>query len=168
MRVDDSRLESLRLRGCNEFHVRPWDGAEKFHVTEQGILRYCFTLSEDLHVPETRVLRLAWADVTPTFFGKLTSKSSRLTSDVKLCLAHLRFDVVDLDIGVTPSRGREYDRMRKKYLQTVRYDIAGHGNGIRLVIDFRSGHRVDHDWEVTVRHGQKGHKAFFGPKPNDQ
>ncbi|KAH7706903.1 hypothetical protein AAVH_25869 [Aphelenchoides avenae] len=165
--INDDLLESLRLRGCNETEVSPYAG-EKFHVTEQGILRYCFMLDDDSAKPKTRVLRLTWTKVTPTFFRELVDaiKDSRLTSDVKLCLEHLRFDVTNLDVGVTPSRGREYDRFWKKYLNTVRYDIADHGNGMRLLINFKSG-MDDQDWKATVRYGQKDHEEFFEPKEDD-
>ncbi|KAH7708475.1 hypothetical protein AAVH_24278 [Aphelenchoides avenae] len=171
--INDDLLESLRLRGCNEIQVCPWDhelrdGTEKFHVTEKGILRYCFALDDGFAVPETRVLRLAWANVTPTFFRKLVdaSKNSRLTRDVKLCLERLPFDITDLDVGVAPSRGRKYDRIWNN-LHTVRYDIPDHGNGMRLMIEFKSG-TDDQEWEVTVRHGQKDQESFFGGSEDDE
>ncbi|KAH7708473.1 hypothetical protein AAVH_24276 [Aphelenchoides avenae] len=67
--IYDNLLESLRIRGCNEIDVSP--GAEEFHATEQGILRYCFTLDDGLALPKTRILVLNCANVTPAFFTKL-------------------------------------------------------------------------------------------------
>ncbi|KAH7694181.1 hypothetical protein AAVH_38778, partial [Aphelenchoides avenae] len=138
--IDDELLERIRLCGCNETIVYPddaelpdWD--EKFPLTEEGILSYCFTLDDDLPVPQKRALRVTWTIITPAFFKKLVkaSKSSQLTCDVELRLDHLRFDVGNLDVGLLPSRGYEYSRYEHADVQTVRYNIDDHGNGIRLL-----------------------------------
>ncbi|KAH7707626.1 hypothetical protein AAVH_25136 [Aphelenchoides avenae] len=169
--IDDKRLLSLRQRGCNElvaFHSS-MDDAEKFHVTEEGMLSYCFTLDDDSPVPESRLLEITSVNITPAFFKKVVeaSKNSRLTCDVELSLFHLRleFDVGNLDLGVPPVRSQEWDGLAAAYLHNVRYDIPDHGNGIRLLVRFKKGTDT---WIVTVRHGKKDHEEFFGWQPEEE
>ncbi|KAH7693004.1 hypothetical protein AAVH_39966, partial [Aphelenchoides avenae] len=114
--IDDKRLKSLRLRGCNEiyvrqFHAEPEHDDEIFKVTEEGILSYCFTLDAELTAPNRRSLRITWSKITPAFFRKVVeaSKVSPLTSDVEISLQNLRFEVGNLDLGVVPTHSREYD-----------------------------------------------------------
>ncbi|KAH7704190.1 hypothetical protein AAVH_28623 [Aphelenchoides avenae] len=158
--MDDKRLESLRRRGCNKTEVNGC--GSKYGVTEEGILSYCFTLEDDLPVPERRYLRTdaESATITPAFFKKVeeASKNSQLTCDVEVRLLNLRFDVSNLDVGVLPSRSQEYDRSRDVLMHHIRYDLADHGNGVRLL-----------EWEAVVRHGKKDHKEFFGlPKEEEE
>ncbi|KAH7680462.1 hypothetical protein AAVH_41163, partial [Aphelenchoides avenae] len=135
--IDDKRLESLRLRGCNEVHIEgpdnmePNDNMARLNVTEEGILGYCFALDGDPTTLERRRLRISWATITPEFFNKVmeASKNSQLTCDVELCLDHLRFDVGNLDVGVPPTRYEDFDQYTERYEQNVRYNIAEHGTG---------------------------------------
>ncbi|KAH7725098.1 hypothetical protein AAVH_07376 [Aphelenchoides avenae] len=163
--VDNERLKSLRLRGCNKLNIDsmdPYDDDETFPVTEEGMLSYCFTLDDGLTVPERRSLRITYgAAITPAFFEKVVeaSKNSLLTCDVQLCIDHLQFDVGNLDLGVLPSQSREFDLMAEADVDNVRYNIADHGNGVRLLIRFRCA--FGDDWDVTVRHGKKDHEEFF-------
>lgn len=170
--IGDKRLESLRLRGCTAFHVfsNPMepDDHDRFEVTEEGILDYCFTQDDDLPLSVGRALRVPCATMTPAFFSKVVeaSKNSPLTCDVVLSLEHLRFDVGNLDLGVLvlPKRSQEYDRVAMARMHNIRYDIADHGNGIRLLIHFKSEH--GETWEAVVRHGKKEHRELFGPQPD--
>ncbi|KAH7707037.1 hypothetical protein AAVH_25735 [Aphelenchoides avenae] len=152
--IDDKGLASLRRRGCNEIWLFN-DNVTNYEVTEEGILSYCFTSVDDLPVPGRRYLRIACANLMPVFFKKLVeaSKNSRLTCDVRLCLHHLRFDVSNLDVGVLPSRCRE------AHEHHVRYNIADHGNGVGLLIDFES--KNGEEWEAVVRHGKKDCEELF-------
>ncbi|KAH7707625.1 hypothetical protein AAVH_25135 [Aphelenchoides avenae] len=140
--IDDTRLELLRLHGCNEIHLWP-DITEPFKLTEEGILSYCFTLDDGLHVPESCFLRLTWTKA---------SKTSQLTCNVELCLEHPQFDVANLDanVGVLPSRSREYDRMADANLTNLHFKSAD-----------------SKEWEVVVRHGRKDHDEFFVPAPDN-
>ncbi|KAH7695855.1 hypothetical protein AAVH_37082 [Aphelenchoides avenae] len=150
----------LRLRGCNEIHVRELGSQEdkNFAVTEEGILSYCFTRDHDLPVPERRSLGISWpASITPAFFEKIVeaSRNSHLTCDVELYLTHLRFDVGNLGLGVQPTRSRtEYEY--EIYMQNVRYNIADHGNGLHFTS--KDG---GEDWDMTARHGKKDRTEFF-------
>lgn len=73
--IDDARLVSLRLCGCNVFHVQPdprhYANDDKFNVTEEGLLNYCFTLDDGLPVPESRTLQMSRVTLTPAFFNKI-------------------------------------------------------------------------------------------------
>ncbi|KAH7707629.1 hypothetical protein AAVH_25139 [Aphelenchoides avenae] len=91
------------------------------------------------------------------------SKNSHLMCNVELRLEHLRFDVSNLDVGVSPSRCQEYDADGVAHMDHVRYIIADHGNGVRLLIHFKS--KGAEEWEVIVRHAKKDQDEFFGPKP---
>ncbi|KAH7710685.1 hypothetical protein AAVH_22021 [Aphelenchoides avenae] len=170
--IDDNRLDMLRTCGCNELHVcpsdtEPYDDDEKLKVTEEGIVSYCFALDGGLAMPEKRYLKITWVNITPAFFKKVVeaSKSSQLTCDVELRLDHLPFDVSNLDVGVQPSRYQEYDRYAwMEYMHHVRYNIADHGNGIRLLVHFKS--EDGRLWNAIVRHGKKDHEEFFEPKPD--
>ncbi|KAH7702491.1 hypothetical protein AAVH_30350, partial [Aphelenchoides avenae] len=165
--IVDERLESLRLRGCNKIYVRPDDDDTKFEVTEECILSFCFTLDAGLPVPEGRSLEITPENITPAFFEKVVeaSKSSPLTCDIKLSLGNLRFDVRNLDLGVLPLFTLEYDPDADMLIPNVRYDIADHGNGVRLLIHFKSeGGNV---WDVTIRHG-KDREEFFEPSPYEE
>ncbi|KAH7703770.1 hypothetical protein AAVH_29057 [Aphelenchoides avenae] len=157
--IDNKRLQTLRLGGCNGICVRDQSDNEKFAVTEEEILSYCFTPRNGASpVPERRFLRISWPSaITPAFFKKAVeaSKNSQLTCDVELCLQHLRFDVGNLDLGVLPSRSQtEYRHLS--------YDIADHGNGVRLLIHFKS--TDDEEWRVILRHEKKDHGEFFDDK----
>lgn len=44
---------------------------EKFHVTEEGILRYCFAMDGATLMPDRRLFETTWAPITPSFFTKL-------------------------------------------------------------------------------------------------
>ncbi|KAH7673124.1 hypothetical protein AAVH_42397, partial [Aphelenchoides avenae] len=154
--IDDTRLELLRLNGCNEIHLCQ-DSTTQFKVTEEGILSYCFTLDVGLPVPESRFLRLTWTKA---------SKNSQLTCDVELCVEHLHVANLDANVGVQPSRSREYDRMADANLTNVRYNIDDHGNGIRLLLHFKSADSKE--WEVVARHGKKEHDEFFVPAPDNE
>ncbi|KAH7709095.1 hypothetical protein AAVH_23646 [Aphelenchoides avenae] len=113
--IDNKRLETLQLRGCNGICVRDQPDNEKFTVTEEEILSYCFT-PRNGDSPERRFLRISWPSaITPAFFKKAVeaSKNSQLTCDVELCLQHLRFDVGNLDLGVLPSRSQTEYRESK-------------------------------------------------------
>ncbi|KAH7694256.1 hypothetical protein AAVH_38701, partial [Aphelenchoides avenae] len=173
--INDKRLESLRLRGCNEIQVRTLsrelnDAAEEFEVTEAGMLSYCFMLDDHLPMPARRSLQLPGTIVaTPAFFEKLVeaSKNSQLTCDVELSLERLRFDVGNLDVGVLPSRSSQFDPMTGvTFLHNVRYNIPEHGNGSRLLMLFKS--EDDAEWDVVVRHGKKEHEEFFEPTPDEE
>ncbi|KAH7703611.1 hypothetical protein AAVH_29212, partial [Aphelenchoides avenae] len=113
----------------------PYDDDQNFKVTEEGILSYCFTLDDNLPVPQKRYLGITWVNITPAFFKKVVvaSKNPQLTCDVELCLNHLRFDVGNLDVGVPPRRYEDYDQYAETYEHNVRYSIADHGNGVRLL-----------------------------------
>ncbi|KAH7709604.1 hypothetical protein AAVH_23118 [Aphelenchoides avenae] len=144
------------------------DDTEYFKLTEEGILGYCFTLDDGLPVPKARILRITWPTITPAFFKKVVeaSKASQLTCDVELSLGNVRFDVGNLGIGVPPTSYEEYDEYFETYERNVRYNIADHGNGIRLLIHFKSGD--GEEWEVIVRHGKKEHEEFFEPAPEEE
>ncbi|KAH7707036.1 hypothetical protein AAVH_25734 [Aphelenchoides avenae] len=160
-------LESLRRRGCNELVVVD-EIDSKNAVSEEGIQSYCFTLDDVSAVPESRSLRITWPTITPAFFKKVVeaSKNSQMTCDVMLCLHHLRFDVSDLDVGVLPSRFQEDDPFEDSVTHHVHYNIADHGNGVRLVIHFYS--KDSEEWEAVVRHGKKDHKEFFDPPEEEE
>lgn len=57
-----------------------------------------------------------------------------MTCDVELCLHRLPFGVSDLDVGVLPSRFQEDDPFEDSVTHHVHYNIADHGNGVRLVV----------------------------------
>ncbi|KAH7699842.1 hypothetical protein AAVH_33049 [Aphelenchoides avenae] len=161
--IDDKWLESLRLRGCNYVNVgqnTEDESDEKFAVTEEGILSYCFTLDEHLPVPDVRFLRICSVNLTPAFFTKLVeaSKSSQQTCNVELRLESLRFDVSNLDVGVLPSRSSEHDDFADGW-HNVHYNIADYGNGVRLSMHFNS--EDGEEWHVTVRHGANDDNKFF-------
>ncbi|KAH7723945.1 hypothetical protein AAVH_08539 [Aphelenchoides avenae] len=175
--IDDKLLESLRRRGCNEFHLSPdgpipYEDHERLNVTEEGILSYCFTRDDDLPdgdgltVPGSRFLRMTRVTLTPEFFTKVveSSKNSQLTCDVALYMddIDLPFDVDNLDVGMPASLSREFEEGLWRNLANVRYNIADHGNGVRLLIHFRESEDREH-WDVTVRHGKKEHEEFFEP-----
>lgn len=71
--ITDKLLESLRLRGCNEFYDESYNAnvVEKKPVTEEGILRFCFTRNDEFPMPKWRFLRIECVDITPAFFKKL-------------------------------------------------------------------------------------------------
>ncbi|KAH7707035.1 hypothetical protein AAVH_25733 [Aphelenchoides avenae] len=145
------------------------DGSEVQHtMTEEGVVSYCFTLDDDLPMPESRSLWIAGMTVTPAFFKKVVeaSKNSRMTCDVELCLQHLRLDVSNLDVDVLPSRHQEDDPAEDSVIQHFRYDLADHGNGIRLLIHFTS--KDNAEWDAMVRHGKKDHKEFFDPPVEEE
>ncbi|KAH7712449.1 hypothetical protein AAVH_20221 [Aphelenchoides avenae] len=137
----------------------PYGDTENFIVTEEGILAYCFTYGDGLPMAERRTLRFTSATITPAFFKKVVeaSKNSQLACDVELCVGQLRFDVGNLSIGVPPTRSQPDDDFVTLY--AIRYDIADHGNGMRLLIRFRS--EDGEEWRVAVRHGKKEHEEFF-------
>ncbi|KAH7721266.1 hypothetical protein AAVH_11229 [Aphelenchoides avenae] len=151
--VTDKLLESLRLSGCNSFFEELYfaNADEKSDGTEEGILSFCFTLDDDLPMPDCRFLKIVHVNITPAFFKKLVqaSKSSRLTCGVqlRLWLEGPPFDVGNLDIGVTPSR-----ILVPEGPHEYRYNID-HGNGTQLDIHFRLSEGVT--WDVTVRHEKK-------------
>ncbi|KAH7697123.1 hypothetical protein AAVH_13525 [Aphelenchoides avenae] len=167
--ITDQLLESLRLRGCNEFYDESYNGNadEKKPVTEEGILSLCFTRNDEFPTPKWRFLRIQCVNRTPAFFKKLAqaSKNSQLTCDVQLWLYDLRFDVSNLDVGVKPSRSLAAENPPE-----YRYNIADHGNGIRLVIHFES--YGGETCRVTVRHGKKDREErrcnFFEPEPDEE
>lgn len=122
---------------------------EKFHVTEEGILSYCFPTDGCTLTPERRLFETTWAPVTPSFFTKLTgvpcysrwakweiqaSKNSRFLGNVELRLEYLRFDVRNLLLGVLPSQSQEDAENVAVPMNIVRYDIPNHGNGVRLLV----------------------------------
>ncbi|KAH7711004.1 hypothetical protein AAVH_21690 [Aphelenchoides avenae] len=170
--VTDVLLESLRLRGCNEFYENSYNTNtdEKSEVTEEGILSYLFTLDDKSPMPDWRFVRIECVNITPAFFKKLVqaSKNSQHTCDVQLWLYRLRFDVSNMDVGVPPTPSLA-SRSRPEY----RYNIADHGNGIRLVIHFTSYESYDGaKWDVIVRHGKKHREQpylnYFKPEPEEE
>lgn len=52
-------------------------------------------------------------------------------------IEHLTFDVSQLNVGVLPVRSREYGEYTDELTHKVRYNVADHGNGIRLLVGVR-------------------------------
>ncbi|KAH7703510.1 hypothetical protein AAVH_29317 [Aphelenchoides avenae] len=168
--ITDKLLESLRLSGCNSFFEELYfaNADEKSDVTEEAILSFCFTLDDNLPMPERRFMKIVHVNMTPAFFKKLVqaSKSSRLTCGVELWLNYLPFDVSNLVIGVPPSR-----ILAEEGPPEYHYNMD-HGNGIRLEVHFESCGRGGVTWDVAVRHAKKDceepHDDFFGSQPEEE
>ncbi|KAH7687827.1 hypothetical protein AAVH_40620, partial [Aphelenchoides avenae] len=150
--LNDDRLRDLCRVGCHlvDFAgTAPLSDDEKYAVTDEGILDYCFSSDLGALKDRGRYLAVTEASTTPALLKKCiqASKESKVTGRVRLVMHHLEDEYIIGEHMV--EFGNNLIRNRKNI---VEYDFPDQGNGMRLKIEF-----VRH-WSGTrmeLRHASK-------------
>ncbi|KAH7724335.1 hypothetical protein AAVH_08223 [Aphelenchoides avenae] len=159
--LNDGILHKIGHAGCALVDFAdnaPLTEDEKYAVTDEGILDYCFSSDLGALKDHGRALYVTDASVTPALAKKCIQASveSKVTGRVELAITNLKIEhVLIADVLLL-----EFDEnLLGKSQQHLEYDFPDQGNGARLQLRFTRGPHGY--WMLEMRRGNKDDKAFF-------
>ncbi|KAH7708465.1 hypothetical protein AAVH_24289 [Aphelenchoides avenae] len=157
--LNDALLYKICYSGCALMDFSgnaPLTANEKYAVTNEGILDYCFSSDVGIMKARGRTLAVTEASITPALAKKCiqASMESKVTGRVQLVITNLRFEhLLSADLA-------EFDEnLVDASAHFCQFDFPDNGNGARLQIKFSRGPQGY--WMLQMRRGNKDDKALF-------